>query len=155
MTGIYYADLFEINGVGCLIMGHGKSMVCRRFTGDSTKEIMTDSIRLDNKNGNLMGYGDASMGMIPSISSITDGIEIKYLIYMDNEDETHDNQIIEISKTDFCNIANFNITLGCDNCSNREKEFQFLIEKTEVKCIEVPWCESVEMKGSLLKSYIK
>ena len=47
MTGIYYSDLFVINNIGCLIMGYGKSITCRSFTGDSTKEICTDSIRLE------------------------------------------------------------------------------------------------------------
>lgn len=32
MTGIYYADLFVINGKGCVVMGCGKSQTCRSYT---------------------------------------------------------------------------------------------------------------------------
>lgn len=154
MTGIYYADLFEINGFGCLIMGCGKSKACRRYTGDSTKEIMTDFVRLEYSNKKLWGYGDVTMGILPS-PHLTNGIEIKYLIYMDSEEETRNCNIIQISKERFCTIARFNIVFGCCDVSSREDEFQLLIEDTEVKCIEVPWCESIMIKGMLIKKFIK
>lgn len=61
MTGIYYADLFKINGRGCLIMGFGKSKTCRNHTGEDTVEICSDSIRLENQDNKLIGYADPMM----------------------------------------------------------------------------------------------
>jgi len=37
MTGIYYADLLQINGFGCLIMGYGKTKACASLLKYSAK----------------------------------------------------------------------------------------------------------------------
>lgn len=154
MTGVYYADLFEINGVGCLVMGCGKSDACTNYTGESTKEIWLDSIRLEYSDGKLWGYVDPFMGFLPPVK-ITDGIEIKYLIYMDSEEETQNSNIISISKDKFCMIAKSNIIYACTDIASRENEFKELIECSAVECIEVPWCDRIETKGELIKNYIK
>lgn len=154
MTGIYYADLFMINGVGCIIMGYGKTKACMSITGDSTKMIMNDSIRLDYRDGKLWGYGDALMGFLP-ITQLNDCIEVQYLVYMASEQETVSNNIKMISKTEFCEKARNNIICGCEDTKAREAEFCKLLKCLSVTCVEVPWCADHKTKGKLLKDFIK
>jgi len=154
MTGIYYADLFQINGCGCLIMGHGKTKACVSLLEDPAGMIMNDSIRLEYSDNELLGYGDATMGLLPDML-LTDSVEIKYLIYMDSEEETQTSEIVQISKDKFCTLAKSNIVCGvCDKLA-RENEFRLLIDNSDVICIEVPWCESEMSKGELIRQYIK
>lgn len=82
MTGIYYADLFVINGKGCVVMGCGKSQTCRSYTGETTKEVMTDSLRFDVEGNSLVAYGDAGMGLLPFDSQRCPKIFVDYFIYM-------------------------------------------------------------------------
>lgn len=154
MTGIYYADLFVINGVGCIIMGYGKTKACMSITGDSTKMIMMDSIRLDYRNGKLWGCADALMGVF-NVSQPNDFIEIQYFVYMESEEETVSNNIELISKSMFCEKARSNIICGCEDTKAREAEFCKLLNCSPVSCIEVPWCADHETKGKLLKGFIK
>lgn len=154
MTGIYYADLFEINGYGCVIMGHGKTKVCRYYIKNKTEEIAADSIRFNIENSQLWAYADIGMGIFPFNAETSKHIEVKYLIYMDDENENHCDYIKEISKDEFCNKANFNITYAASDMTAREEEFKLLIKDVDIKCIEVPWCDTVEIRGSLIRNYI-
>ena len=86
MTGIYYADLFVINGKGCVVMGCGKSQTCRSYTGETTKEVMTDSLRFDVEG---------------------------------------------------------------------RAEFKDLLADRDLKFISVPWGDSMETKGAMIKAYVK
>ena len=127
MTGIYYCDLFEINGKGCLIMGSGKSKVCRHFTGTETKELGTDSIRLELSDQKLFGYFDALMGEIPIEKIQMPYCEIRYLVRMLSSEETNCDEIQEISKDEFIDLCYFNIrrcflirsSICYASCSNR------------------------------------
>jgi hypothetical protein len=154
MTGIYYADLFMINGVGCIIMGYGKTKACMSIVGDTTKMIMLDSIRLDYKDGILWGYGDASMGILPK-DKLSPPIEVKYFVYMESEEETNNNHINMTSINMFCEKAKLNIIMGCDDIKARETEFRDLIKRSSALCVEVPWCVDHATKGRLLKAFIK
>ncbi len=150
----YYADLFIINKQGCLVMGHGKSKTCRHYTGKETLEICSDCVRLTTKGKQLVGYGDPAMGMYPMDFKKLQPTYIQYLIYMQAENETTGTTIKEISKGDFCNIAAFNITFTSDDYKKRMEKFKKLIEGTEVTCITVPWSNTMEEKGRLIKNYI-
>lgn len=154
MTGIYYSDLFIINGKGCLVMGSGKSRVCRNFTGSNTQLVGLDSIRLEVNKDKLFGYSDATMGMIKLKKSEMPNCEINYLIHMLDPKKTTSNKIKEISKDEFIKISKFNISYGANNDKLRVKEFQQLIEKINLICITVPWCETGEERGQLISKFI-
>ena len=155
MTGIYYGDLFVINGKGCVVMGHGKSKTCRNYTGDTTKEIMTDSLRLSIEDNRLVAYGDAGMGLIPFDSQRCPKIFVDYFIYMQAEDETSSKEIREISNSEFCEMADFNITYGVRNEDERRTEFTNLLVGKDLKFISVPWGDSMETKGAMISAYVK
>ena len=142
MTGIYYADLFVINGKGCVVMGCGKSQTCRRYTGETTKEVMTDSLRFDVEGNSLVAYGDAGMGLLPFDSQRCPKIFVDYFIYMQAKDETGFREIQEISNNEFCEMADFN-------------EFKDLLADRDLKFISVPWGDSMETKGAMIKAYVK
>lgn len=154
MTGIYYSDLFVINGKGCLVMGSGKSDVCRNYTGSNTKMVGLDSIRLEADGVKLFGYYDVTMGFIPQDKSKMCSCEINYLIRMLSSQETTDNKIKEISKNEFIEISAFNILYNAIDGKSRIKEFEQLIEKANLVCITVPWCETCEEKGKLISRFI-
>lgn len=154
ITGIYYADLFEINGKGCVIMGHGKSKTCRNHTGSTTKEIMTDSIRFSKNGRELTAYGDAAMGFIPFNPSKHPSTKVDYMVYMYDEDETKGTSVKKISKRKFRNLADFNVTMGTLDMREREKEFAKLLKGTDVICLAVPWCKTMEQKGALVAAAI-
>lgn len=155
MTSIYYSDLFSINGKGCLVMGSGKSDVCRNCTGANTETIGLDSIRLELNDKKLLGYYDAGMGMIKIEKSKMPNCEIHYLIYMLSNKETTDDQVKEISKEKLITLSNFNITFDVKNSELRLKEFEELISNSNVICITVPWCQTREEKGQLISKFIK
>lgn len=155
MTGIYYGDLFVINGKGCVVMGHGKSKTCRNFTGESTKEVMTDSLRLDAEGNNLVAYGDAGMGIMPFDPQRCPKMSVDYFIYMQDEDETSSGEIQEVTVDEFCELADINITYGVYDEDERRVEFNGLISDKEVKFISVPWGDSMETKGAMVSAYIR
>lgn len=118
MTGIYYSDLFIINNKGCLVMGYGKSQICRSSTGDSTKKICSDSIRLENEDGELIGYADPCMGILPFNKNVASSMHISHLIRMLSEEETKQlkcSDIREIEKDQWAKLSDFNITYGVEN----------------------------------------
>lgn len=158
MTGIYYSDLFLINNCGCLIMGYGKSKTCRRYTGEDTIEICSDSIRLERIGNKLFGYADPGMGILPFNKEMAKSAQIKYLVRMLNEEETQElkcDKIIEIKKKNYIRECTFNITYGVFDKKERLKEFERLIEDVDLKCILVPWCTDMEAKGRLISQYVK
>lgn len=157
MTGVYYSDLFVINGNGCLVMGYGKSKTCRNYTGEDTIEICSDSIRLENQDNELFGYADPAMGFFPSIKEKAKSTKIKYLIRMLDEDETKKMKctaVMEIDKRQYSLLCDFNITYGVDNEQERREEFNQLIANVNLVCILVPWCTNIETKGELIRNYI-
>lgn len=155
MTGIYYGDLFVINEKGCVVMGHGKSKTCRNYTGETTKEIMTDSLRFNVEGNRLVAYGDAGMGILPFDPHRCPKILVDYFIYMQAEDETGFREIQEISNNEFCEIADFNITYGVRDEEERRAEFSDLLAGRELKFISVPWGDSMETKGAMISAYVK
>ncbi|MDE5539480.1 MAG: hypothetical protein K2J20_03230 [Bacilli bacterium] len=159
MTGIYYSDLFVINDKGCLIMGYGKSKTCRNFTGNTTKEICSDSIRLEKtEDRKLFGYADPGMGNFPFNKDREPHVSICYLIRMLNEEETKQlkcNNIIKIEKNEWIKLSDFNITFGVYNEKERREEFRLLIKDIELSCILVPWCKDMQTKGKMISDYIK
>ena len=158
MTEPYYSDLFVINNKGCLIMGSGKSQTCRLFTGESTKEICTDSIRLEVLGKELIGYGDPSMGMILFNKESSSNTPIHYLVRMLDKNETKQlkcSGIIEIDKKEYADLCDFNITFAVKDENKRRKEFLSLIQNVDVTCILVPWCIDMETKGKLISEFIK
>lgn len=158
MTGIYYSNLFIINNKGCLIMGYGKSQTCRSFTGDSTKEICSDSIRLEKEDRELIGYADPGMGILPFNKNMASSTHISYLIRMLSEEETKQLKcfdIIEIEKDRWAKLSDFNIAFGVENENERREEFLLLIGEVQLICILVPWCKDMQTKGKLISNYIK
>lgn len=155
MTGIYYADLFVINGKGCVVMGCGKSQTCRSYTGETTKEVMTDSLRFDVEGNSLVAYGDAGMGLLPFDSQRCPKIFVDYFIYMQAKDETGFREIQEISNNEFCEMADFNIIFNICNEEERRAEFKDLLADRDLKFISVPWGDSMETKGAMIKAYVK
>lgn len=155
MTGIYYGDLFVINGKGCVVMGHGKSKTCRSYTGETTKEIMTDSLRFDVEDNRLVAYGDAGMGIFPFDPQRCPKIFVDYFIYMQAEAETGFKEIQEIANNEFCKMADFNITYGVLDEEKRLAEFNDLLADRDLKFISVPWGDSMETKGAMISAYVK
>ena len=155
MTGIYYGDLFVINGRGCVVMGHGKSKTCRAYTGETTEQIMTDSLRFDLEDNSLVAYGDAGMGIIPFDPQRCPRMLVNYFIYMQAAEETDFNTIQEVSNNEFCKIADFNITFNSSDVEERRVEFKDLLVGKNLKCISVPWCDSMETKGAMISAYVK
>lgn len=157
MTGVYYSDLFVINGKGCLIMGFGKSKTCRFYTGEDTVEICSDSIRLEKNEKKLFGYADPTMGMLPFNKENAKNSQIHYLVRMLDEEETNKlgcKNIVEVNKEYYKEICDFNITYFVNDEHKRREEFASLIEDIELCCIMVPWCIDMETKGRLIKEYI-
>jgi len=155
MTGIYYADLFKINGKGCMITRSGKSKTCRNYTGDETEEIGIDTIRLEKNDGLLYGISDPTMGFLPLEDP--NFIELSYFVHMLDADETKEYKIIipkEISLKEFINLAIGNILFGVSDEASRLEEFVEITKNLKVKCIMVPWCESMKQKGKLIKESI-
>lgn len=70
-----------------LIIGYGKSQICKYYTGDNTKEIGLDSIRLEKDGNKLYGYADPFMGFLPLDKSQMKMSQIQYLICMLNVNE--------------------------------------------------------------------
>lgn len=67
-----------------LIIGYGKSQICKYYTGDNTKEIGLDSIRLEKDGNKLYGYADPFMGFLPLDKSQMKMSQIQYLICVNN-----------------------------------------------------------------------
>lgn len=158
MTGIYYSDLFVINNIGCLVMGVGKSKTCRNFTGDNTKEIGVDSIRLEKGDGVLWGYADPTMGFIPFNKYEAQFSKIQFLFRMLNEEETNRfkcSSITEINKEEFYRLCELNITFGVFDENSRINEFKSLIDSVDISCILIPWCTDMKSKGKMISQYIK
>lgn len=80
--------------------------------------------------------------------------EINYLIRMLSSQETTDNKIKVISKREFIEMSIFNIVYGVLDGKLRIKEFAQLVEKANLVCITVPWCETREGKGQLISKFI-
>ena len=155
MTGIYYGDLFVINGKGCAVMGHGKSQTCKNYTGETTKEIMTDSFRLNVESNSLVAYGDVGMGLIPFDKQRCPRMLVDYFIYMQADKETEFSEIQEISNNEFCAMADLNITFGISNKDERKAEIKDLLVGRDLKFISVPWGKSMETKGAMISAYVK
>lgn len=153
MTGIFYADIFVINGKGCVIMGSGKSKTCRNYTGEGTVEIVTDSIRLEYDNNELIGYGDVTMGFLPFDKEKTPKATIAYLIYMQGEGEGDNKEILTVTKEEFCELAARNIEYALRE--EGMKQFVESISQADITCISVPWCDSMETKGALIAAKVK
>ena len=154
MTGIYYCDMFVINGKGCVVMGHGKSKVCRNYTGDKTEELMTDFARFDIKDENLFAQGDFPMGrMFVDLSKLPQ-MKVDYFVYMQSEKESS-KEIEEINGEDFIKVAFFNITFGAE-VKGRVKEFENIISSVKgLKFITVPWGKTIEEKGEMIRKYFE
>lgn len=165
MTEQYYADLFVVNGKGCVIMGHGKSRAIRRFTGEDTKELSTDMVKFERVDSKLIAMGammDIAEAMGHTVDTfIQEKTDVDYFIYMKSAEQTTSKDVIEVSKEEFCELADFNATFPCQfphikiSIDNRRKEFASLLENANVKCITVPWCDTMEEKGALVAAYIK
>ena len=159
MTDIYYADLFVINGKGCVIMGHGKSVVCRFHTGESTEEISSDFVCFDLQDGRLHALSGYACMFAPISTSRAkeESIAVDYFVYMrDDRTAGIETEIKELSADEFRNIADFNITFGITDIKERRNEFRRLLSSSApMKYIAVPWCQSVEEKGTLLIDYLK
>lgn len=162
MTEIFYADLFLINGKGCVIMGHGKSKTCRYYTGTETKEISSDMVAFEVVNGELQAINGISL-MAAKFGlkgkSEETGTKVDYFIYMMDEEKTSANNVVSLSKEQFCEFADHNITFAAmtegRSLDDARKEFVSVIENADVKYIAVPWCDSMEEKGALVAANVK
>lgn len=155
MTGIYYADIFKINGKGCLIMGYGKSKTCRHFTGENTEEIGIDSIRFEREINTLYGISDPTMGLMPLNNP--QKIQLDYFIRMLSETETRELKISDpkiISMDEFIELCHHNIYFGCEDDNQRINEFKDITKDLYIKCLLIPWCETMEIKGEKIRTSV-
>ena len=157
MTGIYYADLFEINGKGCLVMGFGKSKTCRSYTGDSTVEITSDYTCFEKCNNDLIGYSGYSLLLKHQIDKQTDhNTVVKFILRMLNNEETKFLKIKDITSVDLDTIVKMcEFNINYDQPSDRSNEFRTLIQDSGISFLLVPWCDSMETKGNKIRNYIK
>ncbi len=158
MTGVYYADIFEINDKGCIIMGYGKSKTCRKYTGESTVEITNDMACFEKSNNDLLGYSGYGL-MMPPYSIDKQSAPhtiISYILRMLDEEETNKmniNQITSVNIDTIIEMCQFNINYG--QSSDRSTEFRNLIQSSNITFLLVPWCDSMETKGNIISNYIK
>lgn len=52
-------------------------------------------------------------------------------------------------------MADFNITFNICNEEERRAEFKDLLADRDLKFISVPWGDSMETKGAMIKAYVK
>ncbi|MFY8264040.1 hypothetical protein ACOT7R_14185 [Clostridium perfringens] len=77
-------------------------------------------------------------------------------IFKDNTKKIH-----LISLEQFIELSKFNITYNISinpkilTPANRVKKFVELVKNKNINCIMVPWCNTLEEKGELLKNFIK
>ncbi len=160
---IFYGDIFIINQMGSLIFGHGKSNVCRSYTGENTQEIALDMACLTKDSSKLYGHFEMEMRAEGVKDPIEDKVEVTYFIRMLNEEETKANKVskaIEISLSDFIDACEFNITFALSSAMmptrNMEKLdfFKNLTEGKALKCYVIPWCNTPEERGKLVSACI-
>lgn len=157
MTNVYYADLFIINGQGCLVMGFGKSLTCRKYTGELTKEISSDFVCFEKCDNSLIGYSGYGMLAHRPVDPETDQhTVIKYILRMLDETETEQLGIKEVTSVDLDTIVemcefNVNFAQDCD----RTNEFKKLISNTDISFLLIPWCNSMETKGNKISRFVK
>lgn len=162
---IFYGDIFMINNKGCLVMGHGKSDVCKKYTGENTDEIALDFACITEENDELYGHFEMEVRHKDVKEPIEDRKKLDYFIRMLSEDETikrfknYKREIVEISVEDFIDLCEFNITFTMqgfmpDSDYSKKIFFTELVGNKKIRCIVVPWCNTVEEKGKLIKDYI-
>ena len=83
--------------------------------------------------------------------------KIEYLIRMLSEEETKEmkcTEITVISKDEYVELSDFNITFMCENVQARRHEFRFLVNGVDLTCIIVPWCVDMDTKGALIGNFV-
>ena len=159
----FYGDMFNIHGQGALVFGHGKTKACRHAVNQSeAHQISLDFVCLTKDETSLYGHVEFPYLMENFPDPIESRQPINYLVRMLSADETekmykgktHD--VTETSLLEFIDSSHLNITFGADGQSAiRMKEFVGLTHGMPLKCLFVPWGESHETKGELLKRYIE
>lgn len=164
MKEVFYGDIFVINGKGCLLFGSGKTKAGREASLDDEKnEIALDFACIERVGQTVYGSFDLPssfprIGMNPNPN--TTRVELTVFIRFLNQDETNHYykngilQIREISYDDFINLSEFNI---CFNLGNIGLEiFRELTHNSNVdKFLIVPWMDSHQTKGDMLRNYIQ
>jgi hypothetical protein len=160
---IFYGDIFVINQIGALVFGHGKSKVCGNLTGQNTERIALDMACLTEECGKLYGHFEMDLRAQAIPDPIKDKVEIKHFLRMLSEEETKLNNVkkpIEISVDNFIDMCEFNITFSISEVFVPVKNdykmnvFRDLIDGKILKCYVIPWCDTPEERGNLIKAYV-
>ena len=150
---IFYGHIFRINGQGCLVFGSGKSIVCSRHTGLKTQQIGLDFACLTQKNGRLFGHFEMEQ-IFESFDPNENQIEISHFLRMLSEEETLKNKVTSpmvISIDAFIDLCEFNIEFSpMSILGSKVDKFRAIIEGQEIKCIAIPWCETVQARGEMI-----
>lgn len=170
-NNIFYGDIFKINNKGCLIFGYGKTKACSLAAENEEKngEVALDFACLTKKGQDICGHFELDARHKDVPDPINERIKLDYFVRMLNEDETKNYSsngnkgITEITLNEFIKVSDFNITNDIDfnrpipmyRNSNKLNTFKKITQNGNIKCIVVPYMESCEERGKLLKQYIK
>ncbi|HZG86678.1 hypothetical protein [Paenibacillus sp.] len=162
-NNIFYGDLFDINGKGCLIFGSGKTKACR-VAGE---DIALDFVCLTREGDEVFGHFEMFMKLDGSPDPINQRKRIDYFVRMLDQIETsqsnnvHHGNIISVSYDEFVKLSRFNIcfTIGFETLETspekRITNFLNLTKNADIKeFIVVPWKSSHEEKGTIIKKHI-
>lgn len=157
-ASIFYGDLFSIRNIGCLIFGHGKSIVCVSHTGADTKTIGRDMACITEEKGKLYGHFEMDYRSANIPDPIKEREELGCFIRMLSQEETEKNKIKQPFKVDvdkFIEISRFNITFGMAEfmpISDDSKigVFKNLVKGKLIRCYVIPWCETPEERGEMV-----
>ena len=161
---IFYADIFVINKKGCLVMGYGKSKACRNYTGESTKEIGCDFACITEDDKNVYGHFEMNIRAEGVPDPIGNRVKLDYFIRMLDEEETKNYgmkyDVKEITLDEYIELCEHNITFAMNgfmpyNDLEKKEYFTQIVKGKDVKCILIPWCDSLEKKGTLISKAIK
>lgn len=180
---IYYGDLFRVAGQGCLFFGSGKSKA-GMTASDSIEEndLARDFVCITRDEDTVYGHFEMEFRASAVPDPIHKRTEIHYMVRMLNEKETEhifgtvlEGAALAVLPTNyetFIRASEFNITFGAamapgiadmfGHSSPRftpEKameNFVLLTQNSDIrKFLFVPWMETHQAKGKLLKEYIE
>ncbi len=170
LENIFYGDLFKIENKACLIFWYGKTKACRSCLETEKDELGLDFICLTEENNQLYCHNEFEYRHIKVEDTISKKVKIDYFVRMLDNDETEEvmkifkdniKKVHLISLEQFIELSKFNITYNVSinpeilTPTNRLKKFIDLVKDKNINCIMVPWCNSLEEKGELLKNFIK
>lgn len=130
----FYSDAYVVNGIGCLVTGHGKSKAIRRVPGCEDIVLDFGSITLEKDCVTCGGH------------------RLQYFVDMIGDYEINRERIDYVDADEYIKYARGNYRCG----SMDDAYIEALVhecEKRGVKFVLVPWCESLEKKVQALTDF--